>query len=108
MVNAGQPMHAHHLFSFAALGCENKPELRFQMSEVMRIAEAPAFLALKESPASGGNVPSSRQPPVLKGTASSNVAIEIVSDLQSVAVVWKVFEKLADCTPFQTFGWLVQ
>ena len=78
------------------------------MSEVMRIAEAPAFLALKESPASGGNVPSSRQPPVLKGTASSNVAIEIVSDLQSVAVVWKVFEKLADCTPFQTFGWLVQ
>lgn len=40
------------------------------------------------------------------GETSANFSIDVVSDLASVAVMWQVFEKIADCTPFQTFGWL--
>lgn len=42
----------------------------------------------------------------LQGKAPWNVGIEISSDLALVADTWKEFEKTADCTPFQTFGWL--
>src|SRR5690348_3424024 len=44
--------------------------------------------------------------PAFHGVDSLNVSIEIVDDLNSVSVLWKIFEKIADCTPFQAFGWL--
>src|SRR5437868_4031930 len=43
---------------------------------------------------------------ISRNLAPLNISIEIVDDLASVAVLWKVFERIADCTPFQTFGWL--
>src|SRR5436190_1179562 len=39
-------------------------------------------------------------------TASADIDVEVVSDLASIAVLWEIFEKLADTTPFQTFAWL--
>src|SRR5215212_5085670 len=45
---------------------------------------------------------------LLNGQAPFGLAIEIRGDLRAAASEWKVFEPLADCTPFQTFAWLEQ
>jgi CelD/BcsL family acetyltransferase involved in cellulose biosynthesis len=45
-------------------------------------------------------------PPVLKGTVPAKIEIEIFTDQGAAAAGWKDFERQADHTPFQSFGWL--
>lgn len=40
------------------------------------------------------------------GNSGAKVAIQIFADMNDAAAEWKAFEAQADCTPFQTFGWL--
>lgn len=73
--------------------------------ERVLIPEAPPASGLRECPIAHGSDQDSGSP-LLRGAAPFNIAIEIRSDLASAADEWKAFEPHADCTPFQTFGWL--
>jgi CelD/BcsL family acetyltransferase involved in cellulose biosynthesis len=49
------------------------------------------------------NVPYAPQPADMQ---ASDIEIQILGDLAEAASEWKNFEAQAECTPFQTFGWL--
>jgi CelD/BcsL family acetyltransferase involved in cellulose biosynthesis len=70
-------------------------------SERLWVAKDAATLVTKEF---GPESPAA--PAHLRGDGAWNISLEIITDLASVANVWRTFEKSADCTPFQIFGWL--
>lgn len=75
------------------------------------LLSAEPLVAARDRAAGAADIaPGAGRSPVLParmhGKAPWNIGIEIFSDLASVVDDWKEFEKSADCTPFQTVGWL--
>src|SRR5262245_16290452 len=59
----------------------------------------------------GGDLPSWKSPPlamVESADAGARITLELRDDLVSLEAEWTRFERSAECTVFQTFGWLVK
>ncbi len=46
--------------------------------------------------------------PALASATCSGIDVEVYRDLDGIEPEWKEFERKADCTVFQTFGWLAK
>ena len=58
----------------------------------------------------GGDLPRWKSPPLAIETtdAGADVTLELRDDLASLEAEWTVFERSAECSVFQTFGWLIK
>ena len=48
------------------------------------------------------------RPSPLASATCSGIEVEVFGDLDDIEPEWKEFERKADCTVFQTFGWLTK
>ena len=82
----------------SSLTSDAPPEHReLQASEIAAISPAPA-----------GRLGGRGRPPALASSVWSDIQIEVYCDLESIEPEWREFERKADCTVFQTFGWLTK
>ena len=60
-----------------------------------------------------GDLPTWKSPPLamverFRAFTSANVTLEVRGDVASLEMEWTAFERSAECTVFQTFGWLAR
>jgi CelD/BcsL family acetyltransferase involved in cellulose biosynthesis len=48
------------------------------------------------------------RPPPAASTLWADIEVQVFGDLAGIEAEWKTFERKADCTVFQTFGWLAK
>lgn len=63
-----------------------------------------AEVLLRAGPSEREDAPAAR-PEGLAGVSAEPIALSVTSDIDSVAAEWQAFERVADCTAFQTFAW---
>lgn len=107
------------LFSF---GCHDAAETRLESPVALRMSEDNLILSASEGHAGSGTaqrprpiepirqhaLPESSSPPLAMTGAGdrARITLEIYNDLPAAEAEWKAFERHADCTVFQTYGFL--
>jgi CelD/BcsL family acetyltransferase involved in cellulose biosynthesis len=59
-------------------------------------------------PEPSGRPAEAMRPPPAASTLWADIEVQVFGDLAGIEAEWKEFERKADCTVFQTFGWLAK